>query len=143
MVNPLSFGQRLRQERVRLGLTQAQLADVGAVQRTTQHIYESDVRSPDIRYLERIKNAGVDVAYLVLGDSQPARRPDTVELTPAELSEVYRAVENFAVDGRGQPLPLEGKLGLFQFLCASIAERGPEKVDFAQLRTRLARFAGQ
>ena len=136
-----SFGQRLRQERTRLRLTQAQLAEIGEVRRTTQHIYESDVRAPDVRYLEKIKIAGIDVAFLLLGDAYVVRRSGAIDLTPAELSDIYRAVEEFAVDDRGQPLPLDGRVGLFLFLCTSIAERRPQQVNVADLRARLARFA--
>lgn len=63
-VNSLSFGSRLREERERLGLSQAQFAEVGGVARTTQNIYESDIRSPDVAYLGKLRDIGVDASYL-------------------------------------------------------------------------------
>lgn len=49
----MSFGSRLRQERDRLRLTQEKFAELGGVKRVSQHLYEQDVRVPDINYLIR------------------------------------------------------------------------------------------
>lgn len=64
---PEGFGQRLREERKRLGLNQQQLAEVAGCQRLAQLQYENDASVPTIRYLNAISLAGVDLAYLVLG----------------------------------------------------------------------------
>jgi len=64
---PLGFGERLREERKRLGLSQHQLAEIAGCQRLAQLQYENDSSSPTVRYLNTIAAAGVDLAYLMLG----------------------------------------------------------------------------
>lgn len=58
------FGKKLRSERLRLGLTQSALAEMGGVSKATQVAYEADATRPDIGYLSRIADAGVDVLWL-------------------------------------------------------------------------------
>lgn len=64
---PTGFGLRLKEERKRLKLSQADLAKVGGVGRIAQHQYESETTAPTTRYLSAISAAGIDLAYLVLG----------------------------------------------------------------------------
>lgn len=141
-VNPRTFGQRLRQERDRLGLSQTDFAERGGVRRTTQHIYESDTRVPDLNYLERVQEAGADLAYLVLGVRLPAGRQDTLTLSYTALSNIYRVVDEFCRDDDGNPLPLDSRLRFFQLLCASLKDRGSSDAEVDSLRSELARFTG-
>lgn len=62
-----SFAERLREERLRLGLNQTDFAASGGVKRDAQQNYESGLRRPDSSYLEAIAALGVDVAYLLTG----------------------------------------------------------------------------
>jgi transcriptional regulator with XRE-family HTH domain len=66
-----TIGIRLRQERVRVGLTQRQLGLLGGVAANTQGFYEKDKRSPRADYLSRILTAGVDVVYILTGTPVP------------------------------------------------------------------------
>jgi transcriptional regulator with XRE-family HTH domain len=141
-VKPLTFGQRLRQERDRLGLSQADFAERGGVRRTTQHIYESDTRVPDLNYLERVQEAGANLAYLVLGERLPVGRQDTITLSYAALSNIYRVVDEFCRNDDGNPLPLDSRLRFFQLLCASVKDRGTSDAELDSLRSELARFTG-
>lgn len=59
----VSLGERIREERTRLGLTQDQLG----VAPKTQRFYESGERSPDAGYLERFAAMGADPLYLITG----------------------------------------------------------------------------
>lgn len=70
----ISIGQRLREERKRLGLSQTEFAKAVGVHLNTQSRYEKGEREPDTAYLDAIRKAGVDVGY-VIGYSLP---------TPAE-----------------------------------------------------------
>jgi len=67
MVHLLNFGDRLREERTRLGLNQGELATVAEVSKTTQFNYEKGERSPDAPYLAKVAAAGVDVLYVLTG----------------------------------------------------------------------------
>lgn len=60
-------GQRLREERERLGLSQSALALIAGVGKSTQINYEGDKRRPDSDYLEAVADSGVDVLYVVTG----------------------------------------------------------------------------
>lgn len=61
------FGPRLRQERKRLGLTQAQLAVAVGISAPTQVGYEQGNRAPDVHYLTTIERIGVDERYVRTG----------------------------------------------------------------------------
>jgi transcriptional regulator with XRE-family HTH domain len=62
-----SIGQRLKEERQRLGLSQAKMAEAGGVVRSAQFNYESDVRKPDAGYLALVASLGIDVQYVITG----------------------------------------------------------------------------
>lgn len=73
------LGERLKEERVRLGLSQSAFAMRVGIHRNTQIKYESGAREPDSSYLEAIGKAGVDVSY-VMGHSKwtPDQKLDSV-----------------------------------------------------------------
>ncbi|MCP1605739.1 helix-turn-helix domain-containing protein [Pseudomonas citronellolis] len=67
-----TIGDRLKEERVRLGLSQTDLGAVGGVGKTTQINYEKGERSPDATYLSAAAQRGVDVLYVLTGKHVPA-----------------------------------------------------------------------
>lgn len=93
------FPERLREERNRLGLTQEQLGEAGGVKKQAQGLYESGRTNPDVGYLDRVAEVGVDVVYLLTG-----KRSDdasylqgaavTVLETGGEAATVYRLEES-------------------------------------------------
>jgi transcriptional regulator with XRE-family HTH domain len=64
-----NFGERLRSERERLGLTQAEFAKLSGVTGRSQRNYESSDRIPSAKYLEALGKAGVDVQFLISGEA--------------------------------------------------------------------------
>lgn len=64
---PNGFGNRLKEERKRIRLSQTELADIADTGRLTQYQYEQEVRSPNIKYLSAISSVGIDLAYLLYG----------------------------------------------------------------------------
>lgn len=138
VVSRASFGERLRLERARLGLSQADFATAGGVKRATQHFYEQDVRTPDVRYLESIRAVGADIEYLILGRRAPSPSTETVTLKYEVIANAYRAVEEFAEDDFGHKWPLESRVRLMVMVCH--LGRNGEQVDLQQLRTELARL---
>ena len=62
-----TYGERLKKERLRLKLTQAQLADAGGVGRHAQSCYERDITLPRADYLSAITLLGIDVLYIITG----------------------------------------------------------------------------
>lgn len=59
--------ERLKEERIRLGLNQSQFAAIGGVQKGAQINYEQGKRNPDSDYLAAIAISGVDVQYILTG----------------------------------------------------------------------------
>jgi transcriptional regulator with XRE-family HTH domain len=78
----MTIGERLKEERSRLGLSQTDLGAAGGVGKTTQLNYEKDERSPDAKYLASVKPLGIDVYYVLVGERFPVS-PD--QLSPFEL----------------------------------------------------------
>jgi transcriptional regulator with XRE-family HTH domain len=62
-----TIGNRLKEERARLGITQEKMALAGGVQKRAQARYESGERCPDGHYLARIAELGADVNYILTG----------------------------------------------------------------------------
>lgn len=63
------IGWRLRRERMRLGMEQYELAEIGGVGRMSQSNFESGKRQPRSLYLLRVALAGVDIRYVITGQS--------------------------------------------------------------------------
>lgn len=133
----MSFGRRLREARDRLRLTQEQFAELGGVKRVSQHLYEQDARVPDLNYLLRLKEHGVDVGHLVLGNSvsRASATPNSTDLYVA----AFRTVDEFARDDAGNPLPYAERERFFSFLCATLSQTG-EPESSTELKERLVRF---
>lgn len=131
----MSFGGRLRQERDRLRLTQEKFAELGGVKRVSQHLYEQDVRVPDINYLTRLKEGGVDVWFLIDGTRQPA---GAAGVPTSVLVSAFRAVDELALDADGQPLPLAERERLFSFLI-SLLHEGSASANPDDLRSRVSK----
>jgi transcriptional regulator with XRE-family HTH domain len=62
-----SFGQRLREERERLGIKVTDFGTQAGVQKNAQINYEADRRSPDSNYLSAAAKQGVDIYYVLTG----------------------------------------------------------------------------
>lgn len=62
-----TIGNRLKEERARLGITQEKMALAGGVQKRAQARYESGERCPDGHYLARVAELGADVNYILTG----------------------------------------------------------------------------
>jgi transcriptional regulator with XRE-family HTH domain len=67
MLIALGVGERLREERERLGMNQTDFGVSAGVSRGTQKAYELESSSPDIRYLSGLQELGVDVHYVLTG----------------------------------------------------------------------------
>ncbi|CDH19947.1 helix-turn-helix transcriptional regulator [Xenorhabdus bovienii] len=84
-----TIGSRLREERMRLNLTQVELADIGGIHKNTQGNYENDQKSPDAKYLERIAALGIDILYIITGTR--SAQPD-ISMEERKLVENYRSM---------------------------------------------------
>ncbi len=62
-----NFSERLKEERIRLDLSQAELGELCGVKKLAQFNYEKGERFPDANYLMQAILIGVDVNYLLTG----------------------------------------------------------------------------
>lgn len=83
----MGIGERLKEERERLGLSQTDFAARAGASKNTQYNYEKGERSPDANYLAAAAAEGVDVLYVVTGERKPLPA-DT--LSPLEARVVSR-----------------------------------------------------
>lgn len=87
----LNIGERLKEERVRLGFNQGDFAAIAGVAKTSQFNYEKGERSPDAGYLAALAEKGLDVLYVITGERKPLKGDS---LTPEESTvlEQYRSL---------------------------------------------------
>jgi len=93
----ITTGDRLEEERKRLGLSQQNFADLMDISRTSQVNYETNKREPSAGYLAFSATIGVDVLYVLTGERLMAAREiqdKRMELRPdeAELLINYRHI---------------------------------------------------
>lgn len=105
----MGIGDRLKEERQRLGLNQSDFAAFAGVAKNSQLNYEKGERSPDAGYLAAIAEKGVDVLYVVTGKRTPAAA-DAISEAEADLLEHFRT------------LP-EGEQGYTRTMIAALAEK--------------------
>ena len=120
----IDFGRRLKIERERLGLTQPVFAELGGVKRATQHLYEQAATAPDVDYLLRLDKAGVDVIFLLFGEPRRGIGSANVSVSPEVLSQIFRAVDDFATDESGNALSPSVREKFFLMLTAAVSQGG-------------------
>lgn len=123
-----SIGDRLREERERLGLSQAAFGALGGVLKQAQFNYEKSERFPDAAYLEAVHKAGADTHYVITGERSsltPVTSDDGV-FSDFSLVELGRPLDELRPIGdRLRELRMEQ--GLSQADVAAIAEEGGAK----------------
>lgn len=78
-----TFGERLRQTRIRRGLSQAQLARACGLSQSAIASYENGSRLSPKKLLNLAQALEVDIYWLSRGDS-PAETPEPLSLSPQE-----------------------------------------------------------
>lgn len=106
----MAIGDRLKEERSRLGLSQTDLGAVGGVGKTTQINYEKGERSPDATYLAAVAAKGIDVLYVVTGQRVP-QAADSLTSDEALLIERFRGM---SAEGRATVNSVSEALASFQ-----------------------------
>ena len=89
------FGDRIKEERQRLKLTQAEFGTLGGVTRASQAHYESERRVPDLNYLASLRDK-VDVMYILSG-----KRATVVKgIDAAVFQTILTEIEFWAKEGQ-------------------------------------------
>lgn len=89
-----TIGDRLKQERSRLGLNQTEFAALGFVTKDSQLNYEVGRRSPDSAYLSALADHGVDVLYVLTGRRERGGTAKVLELAESGASAELRLREH-------------------------------------------------
>lgn len=87
----MGIGDRLKEERERLGLIQSEFAALAGASKNTQYNYEKGERSPDATYLAAIAAAGVDVLYVVTG-ARTLQPVEGLSVAESEVLDNYRSL---------------------------------------------------
>lgn len=127
-----TFGDRLREERERLGVSQAALGELGGVRKQAQLKYEGNARQPDSAYLGRIARYGVDVLYLLTGQRADSNHSRANDLPSApKLSDGDRILlDNFHAAPAQVQAGIKTTLGAFAPATVSHAEKHTTKHVF-------------
>ncbi|HCD9834319.1 TPA: XRE family transcriptional regulator [Pseudomonas aeruginosa] len=91
MLIAAGIGERLREERDRLGMNQTDFGVAAGVSRGTQKAYELESSSPDIRYLSALQGMDVDVHYILTG-SRISQDPAGLSPEEAQVLEQFRSL---------------------------------------------------
>lgn len=97
----MSIGERLREERERIGLTQPALGAVGGVQKQAQLKYESGARCPSADYLIQIAKIGIDVNYVLFGTRANNALTDEEQQLLAAFRAAPPVMRQFMLGGAG------------------------------------------
>ncbi|WIE52389.1 helix-turn-helix transcriptional regulator [Pseudomonas sp. GM17] len=87
----MGIGDRLKEERERLGFNQTEFAAKAGASKNSQYNYEKGERSPDASYLAAVAERGVDVLYVVTGERKPTMA-ESVSTETAKFLEVYQRI---------------------------------------------------
>ena len=97
------ISNRLKQERERLGFTQAQFAGLGMITSRSQQNYETTDRKPDAGYLAEIAKVGADVQYIVTGQYSETKLSNEEQQLLAAFRSASPQVRQFMLQG-AQPV---------------------------------------
>lgn len=86
----VSFGERLRAERVRIGMQQQDMAIACGVARKTLSVWEKGEQTPTIAVLARMSDLGIDPLFVVTG-RRNSETESTLTYEEKELLSVWRS----------------------------------------------------
>ncbi|WP_156919321.1 helix-turn-helix domain-containing protein [Azovibrio restrictus] len=120
------FGERLKEERKRLGLSQDEFAERAGVKRLAQLQYEKEAREPRTSYLAAIGAMGVSLSYVIFG-----KRPAESVLGPEAIrgieKKIFDQLEAYVAEQCGGYMSSEGRYVLFEVMrshCIQAASKG-------------------
>lgn len=115
-----TIAKNIKSERVRLELTQSQMAAFGGVSKATQLAYETGVTKPDAVYLSKIRKIGVDTELVLSGTK---RAPGVNWQLIEEIVEIMAEWQN----ERAEPISTSEQVRLMRILYSQFCQN--EHVD--------------
>lgn len=126
-----TLGERLKNERIRLGLTQTVFGAACGVKKTTQINYEKDLTSPTAAYLIAAREIGIDIWYVVDGKARKNEPSDK-----AKSSFQVPLFDLEAAAGHGSVLSQENVTRMCSIDEALLTEHGLTPAQCAMLTVR-------
>lgn len=88
-----TWGERLRAEREKAGLSQRKIAEISGISPPTQVNYEKGGGNPPGDYWLALHQAGLDIHFILTGERTTARLPIAVgKVTPQQLEDTLEMV---------------------------------------------------
>ena len=134
-----SYGERLKQERNRLGFTQGELAEIGGVRRTTVYMYERGTRRPSLDFICALLPAGLSLSYILLGERYVVDASERVVDTDL-AGDLHTLVDRYGVDSKGRLLQTEYRNVLFRQLLEMATNLKRDEVDMKAVQKVLKDF---
>lgn len=141
-----AFARRLREERIRLGLTQRELAQIGGVRRGSQILYEKGAHPPTVEYLMRIADAGVEISHLIPNSSSAPtdnavyiskREHDRISIRRADLIRALELADKIGRDRRGRLLGFQARSALTQRILQTVSAQPEDEVAWDAIERQL------
>ncbi len=120
------FGERLKEERKRLGLNQDEFAERAGIKRLAQLQYEKEAREPRNSYLAAIATMGVSLSYLIFGKRPPESALGAEAIRRIE-KKIFDLLEAYVAEQCGGYLSADGRYVLFEVMrsyCIQAANKG-------------------
>ena len=138
----MSIGERIAEERKRLGLTQVAFAEKLGVSLSSQKRYEKSERAPNIYYIGAIEKIGVDAAYVMTGSHASDERIQFYSVLDRQAAEllVLFALQLDRVGFADAVGAITATTGSPEFLCSvldALIENSPPLLE--RLNTRKKR----
>lgn len=96
-----TLGERLKNEREKLGLSQEQLGAIGGVKKLAQFRYESGETFPNAQYLTEVSKVGIDVNYILFGTRANNALTDEEQQLLAAFRAAPPVMRQFMLGGAG------------------------------------------
>lgn len=130
------YGDRIKSERQRLGLTQQAFSDAVGVSQGSQVGYESGARIPNVHYLAKAAEAGVDPIYILMGKPTAATALDEIDWDTHDL--ILEWVDNW-LKNREITISIQKKMHLVRMFFSKFSTES--SIDTEYIETTLALVA--
>lgn len=130
--NTIGYGERIKEERQRLKLTQADFAKLAGVSRQSQANYETEEREPGAAYLINLYDQ-VDVPYILSG-----RRSSAGDIDAKVVEAILNAIDGWAAEGKRQ-IPQDIKADLLTLFLKQAMSTGKIETQWMKQTLRLVK----
>lgn len=131
------LARRIREERLRLAMTQEQFGEIGRVKRATQILYEQGATRPSLTYIALVAAAGADLRYLLHGE-RTVKPSCEIHLHPDVMEKAMALADRISRDDRGRLLDPEIRHAVLKQLLLAVSEKTEDEIDWDDLYERIA-----